>query len=325
LVAVQNDPNNAGGGELIAENPQTVFAHNIPVIEHEDPANPDSACPASPHCNPATAEGSPNVFVYNKPLHRIDDDRVCGHKTVPAGNSTVFANEGNVPPVIIPAAVQAVIDQQTARYVAQPQNYPIESNDQVKRNFPGTPEQPTTVGESLIDASAANASDIIPFLDQILSEAAQGRWEETGMGGRPSNQNITGIWRELGYPQTGAWLTDQTAWCMGFVNWVLKRTGYRYVQTAWARDIQTRASQYNATQIPLGQGQPGDVALWSYGHVNFIYSGTGGRYNFVGGNQSTRAKNNNNPSQGSVTKSWPGGYRVPADGTLIGLWRPSRS
>lgn len=93
LVAVQGDPNNAGGGDLIADNPQTVFIHNIPVIEHQDPAQPDNACPAGSHCNPATAEGSPNVFVYNKPLHRINDERVCGHRTTPKGNFDVFANE----------------------------------------------------------------------------------------------------------------------------------------------------------------------------------------------------------------------------------------
>jgi len=92
LWAVQGDPNSHGGGELIADNPQTVFINNIPVIEHDDPANPDSFCPAPLHCNPETAEGSPNVFVYGKPVHRQDDDRVCGATTIVELQSTVFIN-----------------------------------------------------------------------------------------------------------------------------------------------------------------------------------------------------------------------------------------
>lgn len=92
LVAVKDDPNTGGGGDLIPDNPQTVFINNIPVIEHQDPAKPDGSCPASPHCNPETAEGSPDVFVYNNPLHRMDDSRICGHTTVVTHQSTVFAN-----------------------------------------------------------------------------------------------------------------------------------------------------------------------------------------------------------------------------------------
>lgn len=93
LWAVQGDQNTHGGGDLIADNPQTVFINFIPVIEHEDPAAPDSLCPASPHCNPSTSEGSLDVFVYNKPIHRHDDFRICGATTIVLLQDTVFANE----------------------------------------------------------------------------------------------------------------------------------------------------------------------------------------------------------------------------------------
>jgi hypothetical protein len=34
------------------------------VVNHSpEPASPDNLCPLPPHCNPLTAEGSPNVFV----------------------------------------------------------------------------------------------------------------------------------------------------------------------------------------------------------------------------------------------------------------------
>lgn len=90
LWAVEGDPNTHGGGNLIAANPQTVFVNGIPVIEHEDPAFPDGLCPAAPHCSPNTAEGSSTVFVYGKPVHRNNDDRVCGAKTIVTNQSTVF-------------------------------------------------------------------------------------------------------------------------------------------------------------------------------------------------------------------------------------------
>jgi uncharacterized protein (TIGR02594 family) len=263
--------------------------------------------------------GPPILDVYNSPNVFVNNVRVA--LWLPPGASETASVGANlaIAPVIAPTLANAATLEQ---YISSPDSFVVESNDQVKRNFPGEVQQSDEFEPLISDASG---SDIEPFLTQLLGEADKGVWEETGMGGRPSNNNIIGIWKELGYPQSGPWLTDQTPWCMGFVNWVLKRTGYRYIQTAWARDIQTRAAAYGATQIPLNQGQPGDVALWSYGHVNFVYSAQSGRYTFVGGNQSSRAKNNNNPSQGSITRSWPGGYAPPGDRSLVGLWRPTRT
>ncbi len=314
------------GGKNTVGSPN-VFVNDKAAVRIGDAIEPHGR---GSHRNPVMSTGSNTVFVNNIPLCREGDSANCGHKGAPGSSNVIAADivpqSFVIPPVIIPAAVQARIDSQTNSYVANPSRFQVESNNQVKRNYPGTPEQPSSVGTSLIDTSptSATASDIPGFLSQILSEAAKGAWEETGMKGKPSNPNIIGIWKELGYPSSGAWLTDQTAWCMGFVNYVLKKTRYRFIQTAWAYDIRTRAGAYKATQIPLNQGQPGDIALWSYGHVNFVYTATGSSYSFVGGNQSSSAKNNNNPSSGSVTRSWPSGYRVPGDGSLVGLWRPSR-
>lgn len=92
LVATEGDPNTHGGGGLIAGNPQTVLINNIPVIEYSDPAVPDSLCPLPPHCNPASASGSENVFVYSNPIHRQQDIRVCGATTVVGNQNNVFAN-----------------------------------------------------------------------------------------------------------------------------------------------------------------------------------------------------------------------------------------
>jgi len=63
LVSVDRDPNSHGGGNLNARNNQ-VYVHSKLVVNHSpEPASPDNLCPLPPHCNPLTAEGSPNVFV----------------------------------------------------------------------------------------------------------------------------------------------------------------------------------------------------------------------------------------------------------------------
>jgi uncharacterized Zn-binding protein involved in type VI secretion len=292
-------------GSFLESGDPTVLANFLDVARIGDPVE----------CGSAVAEGSPNVFTGNTAGGPVAAPTPAAAPPVPAAFK--------VPPLVLPPAEQARINRQTAAYVANPGAFaqnPVVTNDQVKTNYPGTPEQ-STAGESLIDPTPS-ADDIPTFLRTVLGEAANGQWSETGMGGRPSNPKILNIWREIGFGNNGAWGTDQTAWCMGFVNYVLKNTGYRFVQTARANDIRDRASAYGAQSIPLDQGQPGDIGLWSYSHVNFIYTGSNGRYTFVGGNQSDKAKNANNPSGGSVTQSWPSGYRTPGNGSLVSIWRP---
>lgn len=95
LVSVQGNPNTHGGGNLQADNPQTVNVKNIPVIELVDPAAPDNLCApiGGAHCNPESSSASANVFVYGNPLHRDEDQRTCGAKTIVDSQYNVFANE----------------------------------------------------------------------------------------------------------------------------------------------------------------------------------------------------------------------------------------
>jgi hypothetical protein len=293
-------------GKLISGDP-SVRANNLDVGRIGDPVD----------CGSVSAEGSGNVFTGNIPGGSV----AAPVPTLPSivAPPTAFT----VPPLVLPPAEQARIDTQTSTYVSNPSAYAQNTaitNDQVKTNYPGTPEQ-TTTGESLIDPTPP-AGDIPTFLASVLVEANSGKWSETGMGGAPSNPRILNVWKEIGFGNNGAWGSDQTAWCMGFVNYVLKNTGYRFLQTARANDIRDKAISYGAQSIPLTQGQPGDICLWSYSHVNFIYTANGSRYTFVGGNQSDKAKNANNPSGGSVTQSWPSGYSAPGNGSLVSIWRP---
>lgn len=314
----------------------TVFVNNMPQVLIGNLG--DQSCG---HISQALT-GSPTVFVENIAVHRIGDTGEGGAGDIYTsitgspnvfndGSGTVTAIAPPDAPITIAPAVQAAANSHVAAYVATPSNYPVNSNDnspagqpgQVKGNYAGTVDDGGQGASNIQPSTAVSDGSIISFLNKVLGEANQGLWRETGQHGNPSNPNITGIWRNLGYPASGCWMSDQTAWCMGFVNYVLKNTGHRYVQTARAKDIRDRMSAFGATEVPLSQAQPGDVALWSYSHVNFVYTNTGGKLTFVGGNQAPKASNN--PDDGSVTQSWPGGYSVPGNGSLVAVFRPSKA
>ena len=208
-------------------------------------------------------------------------------------------------------------------YIATPNKY-FNQDAQVggiKTNYPGTPKDDPIPAQSLV--SGAKIVDIKTFLDIQLHLAESGYWRETGQSGNPSNQNIVRIWSSLGFPSSGAWRTDQTAWCMGFVNWTLKQCGYRYTSRASARSILTNTIDWQAFKINNFQDAlPGDIALWSYNHVNFVYSNINNKLTFVGGNQSPKG-GKNNPSDGDLTHNWTGGYAPPGNGSLVAIFRPS--
>jgi len=226
------------------------------------------------------------------------------------------------PPVTTSFAIDNDNNELVQDYISNPSKYYNADADAggVKGNYAGTPKDDGN-GQSLIGNGVQG--DIATFLTRQLQAAQQGYWAETGMGGSVSNQNILRIWTDLGYNGKGVWATDQTAWCMGFVNWVLKQCGYRYVQTASAAEITTNSSRWQATQITnLADAQPGDIAFWRYRHVNFVYTSENGKLTFVGGNQANKAASN--PSGGDVTQAWKPGYKVPGDNTLVSIWRPSK-
>ena len=193
-----------------------------------------------------------------------------------------------------------------------------------KANYAGTVDDATTATAAVSTISTDTTfSSLVPFLSKCLDEAGSGKWRETGQGGKPSNPTITGVWQNLGYPKSSPWTTDQTAWCMGFINFGLKSCGYRYFQTASAAAITTSPGKWNATQVPKDQAQPGDIAFWSYRHVNFVYTAQNGKYTFVGGNQ-TPSGGKNNPDDGDITKSYPGGTGAN-NANWVSCWRPSKT
>jgi hypothetical protein len=258
---------------------------------------------------------SPNVFINGVPA--VLYARALGDSGGYQGIASVPS-----PAIKIDKAKQAELNAATQNYVNNPGQFYNEaaSADGVKGNYAGTPDDDSTA-PGLI--AGTTSTDLTSFLSDRLHEASMGKWRETGQGGNPSNPNITNIWTNLGYPAKGAWASDQTAWCMGFVNFALKGTGYRYVQTASAQALPSDPGRWNATQVPKDQAQPGDIAFWSYRHVNFVYTAKNGKYTFVGGNQ-TPSGGKNNPSDGDVTISYPGGASASTP-TWVSCWRPNKS
>jgi len=258
---------------------------------------------------------SNNVFVNNVPVALW----------LAPGTSGLFAGDVLDAPVTIAPATNQANQTKFDAYAANPSSYsnPTAAANGVKQNFPGTPES-TEDAPSLPPNTNAAASDVKTCLDKIFDEAKRGMWRETGQNGRPSNPNIVGIWRSLGYPTSNYWSTDQTPWCMGFINFALKQSGYRYVQEASSWAIRNKPSRWNATPVPPAQAQPGDIVLWNFGHVNFVYTNNGGKLSFIGGNQTPTSGSNNNPNDGDVTISWPSGWTLNRGG-IEGIWRPSKT
>lgn len=195
------------------------------------------------------------------------------------------------------------------------------AKDGIKENYPGTPED-NDVKNKETQKSDNEKKDIVSTLDKRLAEAAEGKWRETGQGGKESNPNITGMWKDLGFPDSGAWKSDQTPWCAGFVNSVLKESGYDYVQTASAKAIEQNPEKWNATRVNPADARPGDIAVWKQSHVNFVYKNDGGKLSFVGGNQSPQTSNRN-PNDGDVTISYRNGTSAN-NPNISSIWRVNK-
>ena len=279
----------------------------------------------------AVAHGVTHIAdVYNSPTVFVNNVSVALWQ--PAGESAAFAGVSISIAVNLPAeelitanaAVADYVAAQTPGSTATNQFYqPAAAADGVKGNYAGTVDDGTTATAytGTISTTVVSA-DIIPFLQARVEEASRGMWRETGQAGAASNNNIVGIWTNLGYPAASPWTTDHTAWCMGFINFSLKGSGYRYVQTASAAAITQNPERWGAVSVPKDQAQPGDIAFWSYRHVNFVYTAANGKYSFVGGNQSPKASNN--PNDGDITISYPGGTAA-TNPNWVSCWRPTKT
>ena len=322
LVSVDADPNSHGDGALIAHSNE-VYADNILTVNHTpDTANADALCPIPPHCGPDTDQGSPNVYT---------------------------GDPSKAPTVVIPPVVLAKIEAQVRVHIAVPPpiqpTMTIDQEQQMEIELDDTPDQEETPGEVIARPEDQVWSDICHphdgILNQHLLESSNDLWDEKGMklkyhsainnqhvfkapNGDPDvnrsyqNEKILHVWDEIGFRNSEVWYTDQTPWCMGYVCYVLKASGYQWFQTATALHADTKRDKFGFVEIPYANWEAdakcGDVCLWKFAkkrggfahHVNFLYTNKSQKMSFVGGNQSDEARNNNNPSGGAVTHSWRG-------------------
>jgi uncharacterized Zn-binding protein involved in type VI secretion len=267
------------------------------------------------------------AVIGNSPSH-VSTTRLIGD-TLPAAElpdppSAVFTKPAD-PPVRTDPVEQERNETAHAAYVSNPNAFsnPDAASNGVKENYAGTPETEGVVDpEPPKQCASGHDATVIAFLQKVLAEAAKGDWRETGQGGKPSNPNITNIWKSLGYPLSGMWASDQTAWCAGFVNFALKESGLGYLKEAGARNTISRSKSVGMVPVEIKDMQPGDIVLWSFSHVNFCYTANNGRFTFVGGNQKPDdGSRTNNPSDGSVSISWKTGWTANRGG-IVAVVRP---
>lgn len=79
--------NQDSAGGLVIEGSPNVFVENKPVVRVGDHIQGHGD---SPHDNPVMAQGSPNIFVNGIAVCRAGDLASCGHPV--SGSSTVFGN-----------------------------------------------------------------------------------------------------------------------------------------------------------------------------------------------------------------------------------------
>ena len=213
-----------------------------------------------------------------------------------------------------------------ASFVANPDSYRMQLTNALSGNikscFPGTLKNLSL--DPLV--SIAPKQELIPLMNALTvlsGEGLQGSWKETGTQGFQSNRNIIGLFADLGYDTSVApFNSDQTPWSMALVNWTLKRTGYRYTQAIDAFDIKNRTSDFGATEVALVDAIAGDIAVWDFGHVNFVKEKRqDGKLTFIGGCQAQPSE----PNVGTISVSWQDGYDpVNNNGSLIKIYRPSK-
>lgn len=213
-----------------------------------------------------------------------------------------------------------------ASFVANPDSFRMQLTNALSGNikscFPGTLRNLSL--DPLI--SLAPKPELLPLMNVLTvltDEGLQGSWKETGTQGFQSNRNIIGLFADLGYDTNVApFNSDQTPWSMALVNWTLKRTGYRYTQSIDAFDIKNRTSDWGATEVALVDAIAGDIAVWDFGHVNFVKEKRqDGKLTFIGGCQAQPSE----PNIGTISVSWQDGYDpVNNNGSLLKIYRPSK-
>lgn len=332
------DPNTAGA-PIIEVIQKTVFANNLLVSVDGSPVQGHGP---GEHSSPVTANGCKTVFIQFIPVNDRGDPDSCGHPRA-QGSPDVFTEDGGPSPasIQIPEFASSQPGERSSGLFEKPDSPPAsdprpyeppavpptrEQNQQAGTapTNPGPSEAPP-VEDQPETKCEGDKPNVLGFLSKCLEEAKQGTWRETGQGGAASNPNILAMWKNIGV----TWFnSDQVPWCAGFACFAMKQSGLKWIREPGAKNLANRLASGsvdpNYKEVPVNSMQPGDLVLWSSGHVNFCYTANNGRYTFVGGNQSP-GKGAEPPVRdperdGDVTVSWPSGW-TPGRGGIVKVVR----
>ena len=248
--------------------------------------------------------GSTSVDAENRQIARVGDAMSDGGN-VTTGSLNVFAYSGDYSHEAVQRALTlpevrglaaststAKSDRNaTAVGLSNKGDVPIESSV-------GLPSAAATT--PLTDCAEDNLSPTDKFLklsrtlDQLLYEAASGKWKESG-----KNLKIINCYKSVGFNIN----SDSTPWCAGFAGWVLKMCCLPSLKT-----LSSTAYKGYGTAQPLGNPamwRLNDVVVFTRqggGHIGFFrgYNPKTGALRILGGNQS------DNLTETTFGSPWPG-------------------
>jgi len=117
--------------------------------------------------------------------------------------------------------------------------------------------------------------------------------------GPKHNNVILQWWRDIGLP----YKDDETPWCAGFVDAMLKHSGYKFIGTAWARAFLKYGVKLDAPAL-------GCIVIFergSGGHVGFVVGkDSAGNLMVLGGNQANAVNIKPFSTSRVLGYRWPG-------------------
>ena len=258
------------------EGSSDVYVNNLQVVRVDDKDDNDDIC----------TEGSPSVFINNKAAARTGD-KDSNDNTVINGSPSVFIDTSSSsifktpaePAIVLSPAQQATY----ANNVANVGKYNTSNN--IANGVGGHPEMEDDGPVEPTSAVVANpdctgGGDMGAALDNVLGEAANGQWRETG-----NNPNISQLYKDVGFPGIRG---DSTAWCAAFTGSMLKSNCFKFTKSLAAASY---TGYGNPVDGGISNAKKGDVVVFNRdggtGHVAFYY-GPGPNSDtivVVGGNQ----------------------------------------
>jgi uncharacterized protein (TIGR02594 family) len=325
MPSVARQDVDVAGNKKLVEGAQSVLVNDHPMVLIGS-ANAAGA---------TVVRGSTTVDAENRQIARVGDAMSNG-TNITTGSLNVFAYGDDysheavkrtltIPEVkgLVASAVSAKVDQLAAIVgLSNKGDVPVAA-------AVGLPAPSATT--ALIDCPTDNLSQTDKFLklgrtlDQLLYEAANGRWKENG-----SNNKIINCYKSVGFNING----DSTPWCAAFAGWILKMCCLPSKKT-----LSSLEYRGYGTAVPLGDPSKwrlNDIVIFTRkggGHIGFFrgYNPTTGAIKILGGNQGDNLTETNFsapwPSQVVyVGRSWqlPPEYNVAVTTAPSGLDKSGR-